>query len=143
IGGTGRPRPGGGGGEVGMMRSSPLPTTRSAIGVSRPQTFPGPQSCKAFYWCALMRRCGPPPHCDLPPWRETTAHFCFRSIDRTGRPDLCIVTRRGVNLRKPWAVRRAVGITCAVMLGLLPGHAPALVNPVTLIQHQVIKPNML
>jgi hypothetical protein len=30
-----------------------------------------------------------------------------------------------------------------VVLGLLPGQAPALVNPVTLIQHQVIKPNML
>src|SRR5262245_34094415 len=46
-------------------------------------------------------------------------------------------------MRKPSVVRALGSVFVLVVLGLLPGPTPALVSPVTLIQRQVVKPNML
>jgi hypothetical protein len=40
-------------------------------------------------------------------------------------------------------IRRTSWVLVAATLWLVPGESPAVVNPVTLIQHQIIKPNML
>src|SRR3954470_12793683 len=46
-------------------------------------------------------------------------------------------------MKKQKRTRRALWLTLIVALAALPGTSRALVNPVTLIQHQVVKPNIL